>query len=260
MDQNDKKEILGKLCRIPLDTMLRGTAISTPVDISISDSAKGEQMKIRFLCLAGLMLAVMAGQVHGGFINGNVASGDLTTVISGGTVVDFDSTAVGLYSSVTISGVDFTGIGGDVRVVPQGTGGVYNSRGINNLQNDYGSTSAFQFTFLGGPVSEFAFLFAPNYSWTMDTFNSANVLLETNTFLNTPFANDNGEYFGVTRSTSDIDHVVLTASYADWVMFDNLTYASSTAVPEPASLAMWGLGAVGLMFARRKRQQRKLSV
>ena len=30
-------------------------------------------------------------------------------------------------------------------------------------------------------------------------------------------------------------------------------------VPEPASLAMWGLGAVGLMFARRKRQQKKLA-
>ena len=30
-------------------------------------------------------------------------------------------------------------------------------------------------------------------------------------------------------------------------------------VPEPASIAMWGLGALGLVFARRKRQQMKLA-
>ncbi len=32
------------------------------------------------------------------------------------------------------------------------------------------------------------------------------------------------------------------------------------AVPEPASIAMWSLGALGLVFARRKRQQMKLAV
>ena len=30
---------------------------------------------------------------------------------------------------------------------------------------------------------------------------------------------------------------------------------STAPVPEPASLAMWGLGALGMMFARRKRRQ-----
>ena len=32
-----------------------------------------------------------------------------------------------------------------------------------------------------------------------------------------------------------------------------------SAVPEPASIAMWGLRAIGLVFARRKRQQMKLA-
>lgn len=35
---------------------------------------------------------------------------------------------------------------------------------------------------------------------------------------------------------------------------------TATPVPEPASIAMWSLGALGLVFARRKRQQMKLAV
>lgn len=33
----------------------------------------------------------------------------------------------------------------------------------------------------------------------------------------------------------------------------------TTTVPEPSSLAMWGIGALGMMFARRKRQKKKLA-
>lgn len=33
----------------------------------------------------------------------------------------------------------------------------------------------------------------------------------------------------------------------------------AASVPEPTSIAMWGLGAVGMMFVRRKRQQMKLA-
>lgn len=41
--------------------------------------------------------------------------------------------------------------------------------------------------------------------------------------------------------------------------FDSGLTFSSTAVPEPASLAMWGFGTLCMMFARRKRQQMKLA-
>ena len=47
----------------------------------------------------------------------------------------------------------------------------------------------------------------------------------------------------------------------DQAWLDNVNYsATSSAVPEPASLAMWGLGAIGLIFARRKRKQQTLAV
>ena len=35
--------------------------------------------------------------------------------------------------------------------------------------------------------------------------------------------------------------------------------SGGSAVPEPSSIAMWSLGAIGMMFARRKRQQKKLA-
>jgi PEP-CTERM motif len=50
---------------------------------------------------------------------------------------------------------------------------------------------------------------------------------------------------------------VFLGNYDQTGTFDNFLLTDN-AVPEPASIAMWGIGAVGLMFARRKRQQKKL--
>ncbi len=213
-------------------------------------------MKLNVLWMAGLAIITTVGQAQAGYINGNVASGNLTTVISGGTVVDFESTALGLYPGFAASGVQFNGLGGGLRVSSQGTGGIYNTRDRAHLQNDFGVTPSFEFIFLGGPVSQFAFLFgALNVDWTMDAFDSANNLLESYTFQSTPFANNNGEYFGIVRGTADISRVLLSQDSGDWVQFDNLTYSgTAAAVPEPASIAMWGLGALGLTVAARRRR------
>jgi len=42
----------------------------------------------------------------------------------------------------------------------------------------------------------------------------------------------------------------------NWI---SLEVEGTRAVPEPASLAMWGLGAIGMVFARRKRKQQVLA-
>jgi hypothetical protein len=39
---------------------------------------------------------------------------------------------------------------------------------------------------------------------------------------------------------------------------DMIVSARFTPVPEPATLAMWGIGALGMMFAGRRRRQLKL--
>ena len=40
---------------------------------------------------------------------------------------------------------------------------------------------------------------------------------------------------------------------------ERVFFTTNSPVPEPASLAMWSVGALGAMFARRKRQQKKLA-
>ena len=39
----------------------------------------------------------------------------------------------------------------------------------------------------------------------------------------------------------------------------SLVIGAASAVPEPAAIAMWGLGALGMVFAARKRRQMKLA-
>ncbi len=68
---------------------------------------------------------------------------------------------------------------------------------------------------------------------------------------------------GLSLGTIDLltfDGSSVTSGFGGFVI-DNLTLndAPAAPVPEPASLAMWGLGAIGLVFARRKRQQTKLA-
>jgi hypothetical protein len=97
-----------------------------------------------------------------------------------------------------------------------------------------------------------------NGNTSLGSFTGANVL-----------ANPNGDqgvngtrYVNIT-STLKFDKVVASSSqYAfefDNVAYGNYNNGSFDPVPEPASIAMWSLGALGMMFAGRKRRQMKLA-
>jgi hypothetical protein len=68
-------------------------------------------------------------------------------------------------------------------------------------------------------------------------------------------------YYGLGTGTDAIDYQVETSkSVAGWSWGHALVMEASAPVPEPASIAMWGVGALGMAFARRKRKMQTLAV
>ena len=66
-------------------------------------------------------------------------------------------------------------------------------------------------------------------------------------------------FFGFRATAGEqIRGVSITNTDLGGIGYDNVTFNAVSEVPEPASIAMWGLGALGLVFARRKRRQTKL--
>lgn len=221
-------------------------------------------MNFKVLWIAGLMLAATAGQVQAGFINFESFAGDAMLNSPGSTV----PVAAQISNQFLASdGVSFSSGGGYLAAVELGTGTFSGHIGVG------GTTSTGQLTYSGDYF--IATFFNPANLLELGVTNFVSVRGDTvpdgSTVTFSAF-DINNNLLGSDTQTETTGGHLFSLSFAGihsvkfsgsgTVALDDFTFnavTSAAPVPEPSSIAMWGLGALGLMFARRKRQQKKLA-
>lgn len=95
------------------------------------------------------------------------------------------------------------------------------------------------------------------FTGSIAVYDSANALLETYDLagLSNASANNSAIFLGISRLLADIDHVEFNvADRADFAINQVDIVSGSGSVPEPASLALLGIGLAGLGVMRRKQR------
>lgn len=207
---------------------------------------------LRTLSLAAICL--LSFGAHATAITG-LGAPSSNAALTGGTVIDFEAATAGDYSALTIGNVTFKGVDDSFRITSDYVGS-YNNTGRLDLDNGpYDSTMTYSFRFdFASTVNAFAFNWgAADNVWLLSAYDSSNNLLDSLALTATHGSNA-GDYFGLTAANIAYATLINQSGDAgDWVMIDNFTHSAAAQVPEPASLALLGLGLAGLAASRKRK-------
>ncbi len=208
-------------------------------------------MKSRCLLVCALLL-VLTSSGRAGLIT---SAGD--PALAGSTLIDFGSVKPQSFTSLTISGVQFSVPGGQVGFISAAYGGSYNTTG-QSLQNTYDPKAFTTLTItFPGAVSAFGFNWgASDSQWTLTALDAGNNVLDSHVLPVTKASNV-GDFVGLTAPGITKVTLTLPGNFTDYVLIDNLRYVGPKlrGVPEPGSLVLFAAGLVGVLGAARRRRR-----
>lgn len=169
------------------------------------------------------------------------------------TVVNFDALGNSWVPSLTAGNLSISGIDGSISTSTTYAGS-YNTRGAAYVDNAQGNTNGLRFDFANS-VSAFAFNWgASDVNWTLTAYDSTGVALES-TSVNAVWGSNDGDYFGLAHAGIAYAELI-SGGWGDYVMVDNFSFVEEAvaAVPEPGTLALFGLALAGLALGRKRKQ------
>lgn len=210
-------------------------------------------LKITVAAFAGL-LAI--GQAYASPITG---FGDplADAALAGGTQEGFDAVAAGQYSTLTLGNVTYSSVGSPLTIGTDFNGN-YNTSGGQSMYNDYDLVpDNFRFDFATA-VNGFAFNWgAADNTWVLNAYDSGGNLLDSLS-IGPVYASNSGDYFGIAANA--IAYATLQDQHdnipdGDYVFIDRFTTGgSAVSVPEPSTIALLGLGLLGMGLSRSRKK------